>query len=686
VARLTSCWGALAVLLVSFGGQAHGKAPTVGTVRLNDGDTLSVVRFGTVSAPTEYFLLSTPEVPLSGLKRLRQEVLKDGSSVWTGVRPDGTEVHGSGVARHELQSGKVISVPLQYSLSPDGRGRGLSFVYSSVDGRLTPTTVGAAELVEVILDTAAKPPEGPISVDLDLLSSLRGYVRWIGGKNIQSRADVIARASALGVPVKTAAMEVKDISQYATMLDLLMSTGHCATKEQVLEGTARFKDWLDCEERKQENALSKRPGQLLTNGDLPLLLIRYYAILQSDLERGKRDPIVIPVESADAPPVASTPPSKEDPPLSAQQQALAKRLTVIGANAFFSLTSVQELLVKKLRTDTLQQFADGPNAFWFLTEHSALKNGHDYCSAMVGLTEVPPKGRAARLPDTYSSAMRQVTRARADADLNEESVRSCQAGALRQAIESFAEWTTTKQLDGIARTRGRGTVAPAPSGSPRGLSHFFRVGVTADASREVANLVPDDFSDAFDYRRGSWFLLAESFHFDDQVVCFALAGLTAHPPEDRNARFPPNYYVDVREMNAEESRPEGSEHRCQDQGAIQVVKFALDQAWDEENLLSRFAETREDGVPLVAGFRKKKVAQTPAATGGPGPAARRGLADALRAPGQCQPPAGRVLHYRDQCSNGDCRRTFENGCSVRFQAPYCYDALSGDWTWKPDGC
>jgi len=676
------------VLLVSFGGQANGKPPLpiVGTVRLNDGNTLSVVRFGTASAPTEYFLLSTPEVSLSGLKRLRQDVLKDGTSVWTGVRLDGAEVRGSGVARHELQSGKVVTVPLQYSLSPDGRGRGLSFVYSSLDGTLTPTTVGAAELVEVIRDTAVKPAEGPLSVDLDLLSSLRDYVRWIGGKNLQSRADLIARASALGVPVKTSAMEVTDLSQYETMLKLLMSTGHCATKEQVLDGAARFRDWVDCEERKHENTLSTRPGQLLTNGDLPLLLIRYYAILQSNLDQGKRDPVLIPVESADGPPAASTPPSKDQPLLSPQQQALARRLKVVGANGFFSLASVQELLVKKLRSETLQLFTDGPHAFWFLTEHTAIKNGHDYCSAMVGLTETPPKGRAARLPDSHSSAMRQVTRARADAELDEESVRLCQVGALTQAIETFAQWTPAKQLDGIDRTRGRGTVATAPSGSPRGLSHIFRVGITADGSRQVADVVPNEFSEAFDYRRGSWFLLAESFHFDDQVVCFALAGLTAHAPSDRNARFPPTYYVDLREMNAEESRPDSSEQRCQDQAAIQAVKFALDQPWDEENLLSRFAETREDGVPLVAPFRKKKVAQTPAATGGPGPASGRGLADALRAPGQCQPPAGRVLHYRDQCSNGDCRRTFENGCSVRFQAPYCYDALSGEWTWKPDGC
>ena len=52
----------------------------------------------------------------------------------------------------------------------------------------------------------------------------------------------------------------------------------------------------------------------------------------------------------------------------------------------------------------------------------------------------------------------------------------------------------------------------------------------------------------------------------------------------------------------------------------------------------------------------------------------------------CEPPTGGTLRYSDRCMNGDCVRTFENGCKKRFQAPYCYDSLSGEWAWKPNGC
>ena len=62
------------------------------------------------------------------------------------------------------------------------------------------------------------------------------------------------------------------------------------------------------------------------------------------------------------------------------------------------------------------------------------------------------------------------------------------------------------------------------------------------------------------------------------------------------------------------------------------------------------------------------------------------VANAAPAGQKCSPPAGKVLRYSDSCSNGDCMRTFENGCKVRFQAPYCYDAFQQKWSWKPDGC
>lgn len=52
----------------------------------------------------------------------------------------------------------------------------------------------------------------------------------------------------------------------------------------------------------------------------------------------------------------------------------------------------------------------------------------------------------------------------------------------------------------------------------------------------------------------------------------------------------------------------------------------------------------------------------------------------------CGPPPGRTVRSTYQCNNGDCTRTFENGCTVRFEAPYCRDPATGKWEWKADGC
>lgn len=61
-------------------------------------------------------------------------------------------------------------------------------------------------------------------------------------------------------------------------------------------------------------------------------------------------------------------------------------------------------------------------------------------------------------------------------------------------------------------------------------------------------------------------------------------------------------------------------------------------------------------------------------------------ANILPTSGDCGPNAEHVLRYTDSCINGNCVRTFGNGCQRHFQAPYCYDLLRGRWDWKPDGC
>lgn len=88
---------------------------------------------------------------------------------------------------------------------------------------------------------------------------------------------------------------------------------------------------------------------------------------------------------------------------------------------------------------------------------------------------------------------------------------------------------------------------------------------------------------------------------------------------------------------------------CEQQNYVECQKTEITSWWDE------------------AGYRKKTVPTV--------------------APTKvCGPPPGRTVRSTYQCNNGDCTRTFENGCMVRFQAPYCHDPATGKWEWKADGC
>lgn len=108
---------------------------------------------------------------------------------------------------------------------------------------------------------------------------------------------------------------------------------------------------------------------------------------------------------------------------------------------------------------------------------------------------------------------------------------------------------------------------------------------------------------------------------------------------------------------------------CAYSTGYETVQVAVDSAYQECEQ-KNYGDCRKTDITSWwddAGYRKQSVRNA--------------------APAQaCGPPPGRAVHSATQCNNGDCTRTFENGCTVRFQAPYCHNPLSGTWEWKPDGC
>lgn len=59
---------------------------------------------------------------------------------------------------------------------------------------------------------------------------------------------------------------------------------------------------------------------------------------------------------------------------------------------------------------------------------------------------------------------------------------------------------------------------------------------------------------------------------------------------------------------------------------------------------------------------------------------------AQASPAQCRIPTGQVVRTQTRCINGECVRTYENGCTVRFQAARCLDPETNSYVWRPNGC
>lgn len=59
---------------------------------------------------------------------------------------------------------------------------------------------------------------------------------------------------------------------------------------------------------------------------------------------------------------------------------------------------------------------------------------------------------------------------------------------------------------------------------------------------------------------------------------------------------------------------------------------------------------------------------------------------AQQALAQCRIPTGQVVRMQTRCINGECIRTYENGCTVRFQAARCLDRETNSYVWRPNGC
>lgn len=322
------------------------------------------------------------------------------------------------------------------------------------------------------------------------------------------------------------------------------------------------------------------------------------------------------------------------------------------------LTSFQDYLDKNLPAPMKAAMAERGLAVWGITSGMRVeKNG--YCLAALGVTRASPDQRMARSPvDTIYNLTR-----RKDVDENWDSG-DCRAETLRDAVAVLAK-SALPSAEDIGRMQATGGVRQkekADSSVVWMQSH--NVGKEAKAAA-FDTIHSYDLGAMVDYRQVQAALYAFNFNLQGEHICFAVFGLSARAPSERQVRIP-----------AEQSAgmvAGGDKASCERGAAEGAVKAHLNLPWTGKGVFSNFEKTREDGVPLpdLAAVAKKRKAVT---------------AKAVAAEAQVRSSQRNVVRCSNVCTNGNCVRTFENGRKERWQAPRVYDPFKNDWTWDTNSC
>lgn len=352
-------------------------------------------------------------------------------------------------------------------------------------------------------------------------------------------------------------------------------------------------------------------------------------------------------------------------------QAIAQSATVGNAPAPFKVklfnslpfseASITDFLSKTLPETHKSILSTGKYTLLVSTSHFELKGGKNYCIATLAVTHASPDERNIRWPSTgYYSVARHPSQSK----LNAEQINDCQSNSLRTVVGRFSERDPAQFLRNVDDTLPLGgkRMAEAPSELK---AHVFAAGLDEQAKREVFGAVPHDFRKRFDYRHVQWFVDADSVSFEDEIVCFANAGVAARSPGERNPRHPATWETVITVFDATQAKNRGANETCKQEAAVAAVNGRLSKSWDENGIFKDFSKTREDGLSLPN-------------------------MKAVVSPAKQQPRVGQTSTQANSCTvscvNGNCVRTWPNGKTERFQAPRKLNPMTGQWEWDTSGC
>lgn len=284
------------------------------------------------------------------------------------------------------------------------------------------------------------------------------------------------------------------------------------------------------------------------------------------------------------------------------------------------------------------------------------------CYVEIG-TALPRQGdRMPRQPSWRAWAMAERRAKEAPALTCERAM-----GAALKDLADTGEALTPAQLK-VAAQRTADPARPRfESGQRRkGVVNHNHEGLSDFGKQSIADTLGDRWTLALDHRKFSAFVyMRQTKTVEGHAYCLLLSGLTANQPEGVNVRMPANLY-------ARYVLADGPTADC----ANKVFNPSLEalHADFQDDLDDFFKYGTETGQSYPAASEIRKIVAKYDAD-------QRRKEQAPARPVAATTSSRNVLRCSNDCVNGSCVRTFEDGRKERWQAPRRFNPLTNNWEW-----
>ena len=276
-----------------------------------------------------------------------------------------------------------------------------------------------------------------------------------------------------------------------------------------------------------------------------------------------------------------------------------------------NIESVRAEIAAGLPHAFVRELSKGKYALFVMTDRIHFDGGGNYCVSQVGLAYPQPKGHNPRVPAGQSWGINKSGKVE---DLSREEWAACEGGALLAALGHFSKLSLAQVRKSADKySRDEGSRAKLPSRLKYRMFYTSSAGVEVAVDRAIRKAVSPRFQKAFDYRHLALVVQSIAFRLDNQVVCYAVGGVSATSPDNRNPRFPAKRYARFRLLQPGTGGDVSAKavgEACEAAAAGAVVAAVMQDSWDQNGILRQLARTREPDIPLVTATRRISAVST----------------------------------------------------------------------------